>query len=45
MAVFGSLLFNIAFYLWTAVVVIFLCLPALRNGLGGGFIAKKAPFR
>lgn len=29
MAVLGSLLFNIAFYLWTAVVVIFLCLPAL----------------
>ena len=25
----GSFLFNIAFYLWTAIVVLFLCLPAL----------------
>lgn len=29
MGVLGSLLFNIAFYLWTAVAVIFLCLPAM----------------
>jgi len=29
MAMLGSLLFNLAFYLWTAVVVLFLCLPAL----------------